>query len=906
MDIFPVDWSTHEDETIFEVIFYGKTQESESVCVRVKFLPYFYVEIPSTWNVYKRKNFLTTCVDSGANRDQSTFMSKQNIYGFTNGSTITVLRLAFDTMQKFKYMKRQLENKRMQLYETSCDQIIRLMHVRNILPCKWIHIERFSTPEQRISRCQKEVKVHFQWVTPSTVTSIPPLIIASFDIECYSASGGFPIAENEGDTINVICTCFEKFGEKEPYLKHAVVMGKSDTIDGVEVVEKMTEEDVIQEWIQTLQNEDIDILVAWNSYGFDYKYIYNRCQVLVDNDTGLSFVDLSQLGKAQKGGGLPISKQLNTNAYGENNYFFISAPGILHLDLMQIVRKEKKLDRYTLNHVSDTYLGDTKIDLPPQQIFAKCVSGDPHDLAEVTAYCIKDTELPLRLMHRLCTLHNMLEMANATSVPFDFLITRGLQIRVYSLILKKARSLDFICPEIKTTYEGDGYKGATVLEPERGSYLKPYEIVCALDFASLYPSIMRAENMCLSSLVLDDEMYGQCEGIEYYTIETPIGIFKFAQNTVSVLPSLLDDLAQFRKQSKKLMAEAKEQGDTEMEKVHNSSQLAYKICMNSVYGALGVTRGYLPCIPIAVSVTSTGRNMISQTRDLVHTLNPGSRVIYGDTDSVLAILNPPHIESMESHFEVAEKLADQISQTFKKPHCLEFEKAYHPYLLFSKKRYAGMLYTNPHTPDYMDAKGLQLIRRDSCPFVREMSHAILDSIMQDRQVDLAISKAKEYVLKLLRHEVPFDAFIVSKTLKNTYKNPDSQPHLQVALKIAERRGYPVPSNERVPFVIIQDPSNVDLLIAHRAEDPNYATEHGLKLDTLHYFDSQVTGPLESLMEILESGAMQKYILDDEDIQPLLHDLRNQRHVDTKEAKRVRKNVMNRQREISSYFFTKPR
>jgi DNA polymerase delta subunit 1 len=217
-----------------------------------------------------------------------------------------------------------------------------------------------------------------------------------------------------------------------------------------------------------------------------------------------------------------------------------------------------------------------------------------------------------------------------------------------------------------------------------------------------------------------------------------------------------------------------------------------------------------------------------------------------------------------------------------------------------------MLYTNPHTADYMDAKGLQLIRRDSCPFVREMSHAILNSIMQDRQVDRAVATAKEYVMKLLRHEVPFDAFIVSKTLKTTYKNPDSQPHLQVALKIGQRRGYPVPSNERVPFVVIQDPKNVDLLIAHRAEDPTYASENGLKLDTLHYFESQVTGPLESLMEILEDGAMQKYILHDEDIQPLLDTLRYQRQIDTKEAKRVRKNVLNKQREISSYFFTKPR
>ncbi len=136
--------------------------------------------------------------------------------------------------------------------------------------------------------------------------------------------------------------------------------------------------------------------------------------------------------------------------------------------------------------------------------------------------------------------------------------------------------------------------------------------------------------MCYSTIVLDPA-YANVPGVEYYEVTTGLGTFRFAQNVPSVLPALLEDLAKFRKAAKKHMAEAKARGDAWAASVYNGQQLAFKVTMNSTYGFAGATKGFLPCVPIAASVTATGRAMIEKTKHLAETLVPGSQVVYGDT-----------------------------------------------------------------------------------------------------------------------------------------------------------------------------------------------------------------------------------------------------------------------------------
>ncbi len=622
--------------------------------------------------------------------------------------------------------------------------------------------------------------------------------------------------------------------------------------------------------------------------------------VLVDDRTGDPLVDLSGLGRLREGGGKVVERELNSSAYGQNKFFVLSTPGIMQIDLLQWFRKNRSHDSYALGNISKVYLADTKLDLPAHQIFAK-YRGTPEDRADIARYAVRDTELPLRLLKKLAILEDLQEMANAVKVPVDFINNRGQQVRVFSALIGKAREMGFAIPDDKAIAASGKFEGATVLDAKKGAYFEP---IAALDFASLYPSIMRSENLSFDTLVLD-KRYRDLPGVEYVTIDTGLGTFKFAQpggegQYKGILPNLLDDLAKHRKQAKKDMAAAKARGDDWGYALYNAKQLAFKVTMNSAYGFCGASKGFLPCVPIAASVTATGRNMIAKTAQLAVELVPGSEVVYGDTDSVMVRFAADDPHDLKAQFDIATRVAEQISKTFKAPHELEMEKIYYPYVLYSKKRYAAIKYEDPNEQGKMDVKGIALVRRDNAPILKSVLQECLDTILFKKDAQLALDIARQHVCKVIdnAHET-LDPFVISKTLRTDYKN-DQQPHVHVARRIHQRRGFPVPSGARVPYVFVEDAHNPDQKQAQKAEDPDYAREHGLTIDRLYYIDHQLREPLVSLFKPVV-GDPEAEIFGHPSVEPHLTVLQQQFKDNLKVAKRVRKNTAARQHEITRFF-----
>lgn len=93
---------------------------------------------------------------------------------------------------------------------------------------------------------------------------------------------------------------------------------------------------------------------------------------------------------------------------------------------------------------------------------------------------------------------NYTEMARVTGVPFNYLLSRGQQVKVVSQLFRKAQAEGYVVPALKSEGSDEQYEGATVIEPEKGYYDVP---IATLDFASLYPSIMMAHNLCYTTLL---------------------------------------------------------------------------------------------------------------------------------------------------------------------------------------------------------------------------------------------------------------------------------------------------------------------------------------------------------------------------------------------------------------------
>lgn len=649
MDLFITEWTAIDrtigdgSRTLCEMVAFGKTPTGTSTCIRTHFTPFFYIQIPQTHAMSESmmSGFLCNVIDRFRGRcvkQKCRVVERKPYHGYQGGRSRYFVQVVFASLRDFRSAKYTSRDAKWTTFESACDPLLKFFHITSIDPVGWTHIDnatRVTGDQQTARETVAEYTVgSFRDVRMSTdpgiLATVPPLIIASWDIECVSAKGGFPDGSLPDDRLITIGTAYMRYGEQEPFKNIVHQLGTCDPVAGIEVHVHETEPALINAWMQELGAMDVDVLIGFNVWGFDFKYIDDRSTCLINFQTGDSAVELHRLGKAKEGGGERVEKQLVSSAYGNNKYVFHATPGMLQLDLLMIFRKELKLGSYTLNNIAKTYLpeGQEKIDLKPKEIFSG-FKGTAADRARIAEYCVRDCALPLYLLNKLNVLTNQLEMSKAVCCPVSFLNLRGQQVRCYSQIVRKAKAHGFVVDDFEKKGGTGGYVGATVLDPEAGAYTD--DVVSCLDFGSLYPSIIRAHKMDLSTIV-NEPVYDHLKGVEYYRVETtPDRTVTFAQTEDAVVPALLDDLAAWRTQAKRDMAAAKARGDAFAASLFNAKQLAFKVSSNSVYGLFGSSTGMLPCVDLASAVTSTGRDMIRVTKQKCMELNPGARVVYGDT-----------------------------------------------------------------------------------------------------------------------------------------------------------------------------------------------------------------------------------------------------------------------------------
>jgi DNA polymerase delta subunit 1 len=580
---------------------------------------------------------------------------------------------------------------------------------------------------QRQSNCQIEAEINYNYLVAyepeGEWSKMAPLRILSFDIECAGRKGIFPEATH--DPVIQIANVVTKYGEKKPFIRNVFCLDKTSSIVATQILSYSREEEMLRDWQKFLVKVDPDIITGYNISNFDFPYLLDRAKHLKVSE----FNRWSRLPNKES---QHKDSKFSSKQMGNRDSKATNINGRLQLDLLQLVQRDHQLRSYTLNSVCSHFLGEQKEDVHHTMI-TELFNGTPESRRRLALYCLKDAYLPQRLLDKLSCLENYTEMARVTGVPFNFLLSRGQQIKFVSQLFRKALEQKLVIPNLRSEGSDEQYEGATVIEPTRGYYDVP---IATLDFASLYPSIIQAHNLCYTTLVNKKaiEKFDLKKDEDY--ILTPNGdTFVTTKQRKGLLAQILEELLTARKQAKRELAV---ETDPFKKAVLNGRQLALKISANSVYGLTGATTGKLPCLEIASSTTSFGRQMIEKTKaeveakyNIANGYSHDAQVIYGDTDSVMVKFGT---KDLADAMKLGEEAAQFVSSKFVKPIKLEFEKVYFPYLLINKKRYAGLYWTKPEKYDKMDTKGIETVRRDNCLLVQTVIEKVLRMILIDQDV----------------------------------------------------------------------------------------------------------------------------------------------------------------------------
>jgi len=781
--------SDFPDKTYVQI--FGCNESGVPVFVEVKnFKTWFYIESDTNLDSLKNEfedNFWFK------NVTKCDIVKRKRLVGFSDNEQFEYMYLEFGGVVPLYCARKKIREQygqSVKIYEDKVDPILKFLHYTGLKPSSYFTIKHFSDKNGKnngYTHCEYEYYVDIDNISPGNDSLPPPMNICAYDIE---SSGLNPRTES----VFQVSLCFSSLGEKIDSDLHAtqackngvvICVGETESIDDTPILSVDNEKGLLAKFRDTLIENDVMILVGYNNYQFDASFMYKRATHTY------SFDDYRKLGFKKDHLVDLENKVLASSALGRTELSKVNIPGRVEIDLLMVLRRTYKLKSYKLNSVSEHFFGGSKDDVTYTDILEAYNTKDPHKLGVIAKYCFQDSWLCIRLLDKIKEVYNSIEMAKLCCVPFLWIMSRGQQIKCYSLILSKIYG-EYVCnyipPDADEEADTEGFQGATVINAKTGFYAD--EPVMCLDFASLYPSIMRWKQLCYTTYVTEDKYRG-IEGVTYENYETKKGhfdTFAYRKGEKSILCALEDKLIEERKATKKLM---KSEKDNFRYALLDSKQLAQKVTCNSLYGFTGTTTGMLPLKAIAAAVTCTGRRMIDESSELAESM--GATTIYGDTDSIMVtyptpkeILEQGELAMMKYLFKKGEDMSADITNLFGHPVLMEFENIYTRYLLVSKKRYAALSWLTPEGPGKFSSKGLVTVRRDNAPIVRSTATELLRLLLVEKKNEDDIVKyVKNILSKVEKEEVPIEDLSITKELtKWTYTNP--VPHAVLANKMIDR------------------------------------------------------------------------------------------------------------------------
>lgn len=677
----------------------------------------------------------------------------------------------------------------------------------------WIHVKKF-THIGNIYMISSFDQIKFLDITTETLPKI-----MTFDIECQVSQGtGMPRSYNPNDRIEMISIIFftrnQTLDQILLYIAHSEeTVIKTDEF--VQVLPMYSELDLIKKFFTIIEEYNPIVITGYNIYGFDFKYILDRLRFYLHPLPNIS---------PEKGNVTKITKtDWESSAYGYNSYDKLVLPGIIIVDLF-LFFKRFKLEKYSLDYVSQKYLGTTKDDMSYGLMWKAFESRDIKILENVARYCIKDSSLVMELFNKFNLWEDVCEMSRSMRCRIEDIYTRGEQHKVLNQVVMECISRNIVLtPLIKRRDSWNTYSGAHVISPKKGVYNK----CCVLDFQSLYPSILIAFNICPS--VYDSN------GLDVHEIKiSETRVHKFSKRIVGILPGLVNNLLQKRISVKKQLGMIP--NDSYEKIILDRRQNALKVCANSVYGIMGFERNiYFGMIECAESVTHMGRYFLEEISSYIPQNFPVD-IIYGDTDSVMIIPNSYECQDFSS---VAQIISKQVTATLPRPMALNFESYYDKIILMSKKRY--ILYHNGN----LKYKGVMSARRGYCQYAKDIYNDTIMSIFLGKSNDKIISDIDMTIYQLLQGNIGLDKLSMTKSIKNIGDYKIEPPHVHLAKRLISL-GHEILPGSRIEYLFVTKGKKQGEKMYILSE----IISENLPIDYLYYIKHQVASQLDDLLDII--------------------------------------------------------
>nr|QBK84636.1 MAG: DNA polymerase elongation subunit family B [Pithovirus LCDPAC01] len=889
MDILhaqPYKWIGGDIDNLYCIRLWSHTKGPLSKRVLIKIVgykPFVRIKMPkANWKIkYLRiyRDWVSKVLKDHA-QVESKFKYCKDINGYTEEKDLIVY-FYFDSEEAMKHCTNLLKKPRniwglgkinAVPVETRMNSMTKFLVEKKVRYTQWLSIKAVKTMKcEKISSLREEYtlnlddkKCEFNGMSQSETEGwkTNPVVMA-IDIECYSQNHNkFPNAFFALDEAYMISVIIKRLDDSK-IKKILLVTKPCSEIKGAEVHVKKDEIEAIHELSDLALQYDTSLIVGYNTFGFDVPYMNNRLEIhgkkwksmspIIDDETTV------------------YTQEWESSAYKFVSINTIKAEGIINVDMLPVIKRNNRFGSYKLDFVSKHFLGRGKHPVTAKEMFRIYDRGDAKEMAKVGAYCLEDANLCIDLMEKLETWIMLTEMSSITRVGIEEIYTRGQQLRVYNQVYNYSYHENFYISKNDNKYKR--FIGATVVTPKLGRH----ENIITLDFASLYPSIIIAMNICYTTIVRDPNFPDhKCVTHEWEDVEGEKRSCRFIKKEYfeGILPRMCKELIDVRRKTK---ARMKASSSSTVKIILNARQKALKVSANSIYGSLNPRNGgKLQLSEGASIVTCTGRNLIKRSIEIAAE-KYDANTVYGDTDSIMVDLK---IRDEKMANTVCAKLGIEIKKgeklglilkrigmalskgitcEFPAHINLEFEEVAAIFFSISKKYYAKILYDKQGNVDYKNTtkKGVVSVRRDNCKWIRDIYDDVLNLILIKGTLKDCIAAIDQRIIQLVTRGVPLSSFILTGSIGSSYKE-GSTFFIKTFYDEMKRIGRPVARGERIEYVIVtsKNPTK-NHLVGLKMRFLDMYLDGDEKIDYAHYV-RKATNSIEKLLGLVYSDQIKPY------------------------------------------------